>query len=97
MTTNKESIEVLKFRFDGVQDWLYQIEINMIDKIHHLEETIDRLSEVLLSNKESSSPNNHDWEGHGHSSKEDNNGGLHIVSSKMAKLEFPLFLGDNTN
>ncbi|RVW63788.1 Transposon Tf2-2 polyprotein [Vitis vinifera] len=63
------------------------MELGMIDKLHHLEEALNRLSNVLLANPESSNQ--------GNSHRENQNGGRQIVSSKSAKLEFPRFSGDD--
>ena len=71
------------------------MELGITDKFHHLEETINRLSETLFSNKEGSSRHNHpnDRDGHSRNNHEDNrddpDGGRSVFSSKMAKLEFP--------
>ena len=63
------------------------MELGMIDKLHHLEEALNRLSNVLLANPESSNQ--------GNSHRENQNGGRQIVSSKSTKLEFPRFFGDD--
>ncbi|KAJ0039806.1 hypothetical protein Pint_26749 [Pistacia integerrima] len=63
------------------------MEIGMNDKLHHLEEALNRLSNVLLANLESSN--------HGNHHRENQDGGQQIVSSKSAKLEFPRFSGDD--
>ncbi|KAA8542937.1 hypothetical protein F0562_024089 [Nyssa sinensis] len=41
MTTNKERIENLEAGFGAVQDGLHQMELDMVDKLHHLEETLN--------------------------------------------------------
>ncbi|KAA8519250.1 hypothetical protein F0562_013506 [Nyssa sinensis] len=86
MGTNKERIEWLEAGLGGIQDGLQRMELGMVDKLHHLETSLNRLSDVLLSTQESSSHNFHLQEG--------NNEGRQIVSSKTAKLEFPRFVGD---
>ena len=87
MGTNKERIEHLETGLGVVQEELQRMELGMIDKLHHLEEALNRLSNVLLANPESSNQ--------GNSHRENQNGGRQIVSSKSAKLEFPCFSGDN--
>ena len=79
--TNKERIEQLEARLGEVQNGLHQMELGMTDKLQHLEETLNRLSDVLLADQESPNQGNPHREGH--------NGGRLIVSSKTAKLEFP--------
>ena len=83
MTTNKESIEALEAGLDGVQTGMQR-----------LEETISRLSKVMLSNTESS---NHNTSGHEPSQthREEFDGSRQIFSSKMARLEFPKCSGDH--
>ena len=63
------------------------MELGMIDKLHHLEEALNILSNVLLANPESLNQGNYH--------RENQNGGWQIVSSKSAKLEFPRFFGDD--
>ena len=87
MGTNKERIEHLETGLGVVQEELQRMELGMIDKLHHLEEALNRLSNVLLANPESSNQ--------GNSHRENQNGGRQIVSSKSAKLEFPCFSGDD--
>ncbi|KAA8525532.1 hypothetical protein F0562_007387 [Nyssa sinensis] len=88
MGTNKERIEQLKTGLGEVQEGLHRMELGMADRLHHLEETLYRFSDVLLPNQESSSHGNHYREG--------NNEGWQVVSSKTTKLEFPRFLRDDS-
>ena len=87
MGTNKERIEELEAGLGEVQDGLHRIELGMADILRHLEETLNRLSDVLFANQEPLTHGNPNWEGH--------NGGQIVVSSKTAKLEFPRFFGDD--
>jgi hypothetical protein len=80
MGTNKERIEQL-------EDGLHRMELGMADRLQHLEETLNRLSDVLLANQEPPNQDNLQREGH--------EGGRLIVSSKTARLEFSRFLGDD--
>ena len=95
MTTNKERIENLEAGLGDVQSGMHRMESSMTDKLRHLEGTLNRLSDILLTSKESSSHNNHDREGQVCYNKEDNNGGRQIFSSKVAKLEFPRYSGND--
>jgi hypothetical protein len=79
--TNKERIEQL-------EDGLHRMELGMADRLWHLEETLNRLSDVLLANQE---PLNH-----GNQHREGHDGGRLVVSSKTAKLEFPRFSRDDS-
>lgn len=65
----------------------------MADRLRLMEETLNRLSEVLLAKSENPNPDNHHQEGNHH--REGNDRGRLVVSSKTAKLEFPQFLGDD--
>jgi hypothetical protein len=49
MGTNKERIEQLEAGLGEVQNGLHQMEFGMTDKLHHLEGTLNRLSDVLLA------------------------------------------------
>lgn len=95
MASNKERIEALEARLGGVQDGMHQLELGVTDKLHHLEETINKLSEAFLSTREASSNNNHGREGSFRSHREENDGGRQIFSSKMARLEFPKYSGED--
>ena len=63
MATNKERIEQLEAGLGGLQDRMSRMELGLTDKMHQMEETIHRLSEALLSNKEESSSNTNDRNG----------------------------------
>ncbi|WKA06770.1 hypothetical protein VitviT2T_024654 [Vitis vinifera] len=87
MGTNNERIEHLETGLGVVQEELQRMELGMIDKLHHLEEALNRLLNVLLANPESSNQGNYH--------QENQNGSRQIVSSKSAKLEFPRLSGDD--
>ncbi|XP_040996109.1 uncharacterized protein LOC121242288 [Juglans microcarpa x Juglans regia] len=76
MGTNKERIKHLESGLGTVQEGLQR-----------MEEALTRLSNVLLTNPESSN--------HGHHHRDNQEGGRPIVSSKSAKLEFPRFSGED--
>lgn len=76
MGTNKERIEHLESGLGVVQEGLLR-----------MEETLDRLSNMMITNQKH--PN------HGNHHREGNDGGWHIISAKTAKLEFPRFSGDD--
>jgi len=63
MGTNKERIEQLEAGLGGVQDRLDSMEQGMVDRLHHLEETINRLTNAMLVNQE---PFNHSIQREGH-------------------------------
>lgn len=67
-------------------------------KLQQMEETINRLSEALFSNKEGTNNNNSSRDGYSRVNREDNReepeGNRQFFSSKMARLEFPKYSGD---
>ena len=81
MGTNKERIEQL-------EDGLHRMELGMADRLRQVEENLNRLSDVLLANLENPILGSI-------TNREDNGGGRLVVSSKIAKLEFPRFSGDD--
>ncbi|GFZ01153.1 hypothetical protein Acr_14g0007880 [Actinidia rufa] len=101
MTSNKERIENLEAGLGGLQEGMDQMELGIAEKFHHLEETINRLSEALFSNKEGSSRHNHpnNRDSHSRNNWEDNrdemDGDRSVFSSEMAKLEFPRYSGND--
>ena len=70
------------------------MELGMTNKLHHLEETLNWLSNMLITNQRNPNHDNHHREGNNHH-KEGNNGGQQIISSKTIKLDFPWFLRDD--
>ena len=87
MGTNKERIEQLEIALGEVQDGLHRMEIHMADRHRQMEETLNRLSDILLANQAPAI--------HGNQYREGHEGGRQIVSSKTAKLAFPKFSGDD--
>jgi hypothetical protein len=74
------------------------MELGLNDKLHHMEEVINKLFMALLSTKDSSSntnarsgPSRHNREEFMESAK----GGRQMFSSKLTKLEFPRYSGDD--
>ena len=87
MGTNKERIEQLEAGLGRVQDRLDNMEQGVSDKLHHLEETINRLMNVMLVYQEQTNHNIQQREGQ--------EGRRMVVSFKTARLEFPRFSGDD--
>jgi hypothetical protein len=63
MATNKERIEMLEAGLGKMQEGVQRMEMSMFGKIHQLEETINKLSEALLSSKGESIHGNTNREG----------------------------------
>jgi hypothetical protein len=51
------------------------------------------MSEMLFSNKESTNQGTHEQDAYSRSHRDNNEGPRLVVSSKIAKLEFPRFSG----
>ncbi|KAK6935960.1 Glycoside hydrolase family 18, catalytic domain [Dillenia turbinata] len=64
MSTNKEAIENLDARLGELQQGMSRLVLGFVNKLHHMEETLARLFETLLSNKEGSSNNTNDHNCH---------------------------------
>jgi hypothetical protein len=92
---NKERIEMLEAGLGGVQEGVQRMEMSMSGKMRQLEETINKLSEAMLSSKGESSHGNTNREGNSRSIHEENEGYRQVFSSKMAKLEFPRYSGQD--
>jgi hypothetical protein len=99
MATNKERIENLEAELGGLQDSVSRMELGLNDKLHHMEEVINKLSVALLSTKDPSSSNTNDRSGHSRHNKEEfkesAERGRQMFSSKLTKLEFPRCFGDD--
>jgi len=97
MFTNKEYIESLEARLGGLQDGMHRMELGMADKFSQLEATLNHISEMFFSNKESTNHGTHEQDTYSRSHKDNNEGPRLVVSSKTAKLEFSKFSwGDPT-
>jgi hypothetical protein len=83
----------------GLQDGMSRLELNIVDRIHQMESNINKLTEALLSNKEGSSSNTNDRNRRTRHNREEFiekiNGGRQMFSSKLAKLEFPIYSGND--
>ena len=98
MTTNREHNESLEAGFGGLLDSFSRLEVGVTDKLHHLEEAIKKISDVLLSRHDS--PTTYAGDRHGNQSSNaryresrneargTNKGGRPQFISKLAKLEF---------
>ena len=56
-STNKERVESLEVGLDGLQDGIHRMELGMANKLSQLEAILNRIYEVLFSNKESTIQN----------------------------------------
>ncbi|KAL9408797.1 hypothetical protein AB3S75_047226 [Citrus x aurantiifolia] len=95
MATNKERIELLEAGLGSLQDGLQRMEIGMSGKLHHLEETLNKLTETIMASKGASSYSTHDQIDSSRPNREKNEGGRQNFSSRMTKLEFPRYSRDD--
>ena len=99
MTTNKERIENLEIGLGGLQDGINRMEITLVDRMQQMEVNINKLTEALLSNKEGSSSQSIERNGRPRYQREDiaerAEGNRQMFSSKLAKLEFPIYSGND--
>jgi len=99
MTTNKERIENLEVGLGGLQDGMSQMKITLVDRMHQMEANINKLTEALLSNKERSSSQSIERNGQPRHQREEfterTDRNIQMFSSKMAKLEFPIYSGND--
>ena len=99
MATNKERIENLEAGLGGLQDNMSRMELGIVDKLQRMEDTILKLSEVLLTNNEASHSNSNERNSRLRANREEprehSEGGRSMFSSKLAKLDLPRFSGDD--
>lgn len=97
MATNKERIQNLEAGLGGLQDNLSRMELAVNDKLHQLETVTSKISEVLLTRQDPSPSNVNERRGQSSNgrSRENTEGGRPLFSSKLAKLEFPKYSGDD--
>ena len=95
----KNEIKKLEAGLGGLQDGMSRMELDIAEKLQHMEDTILKLSEALLSTKEASNSNTNDRNGRSRNNKEEfrnhSEGGHPMFSSKLAKLEFPKYSRDD--
>ncbi|GKB11730.1 hypothetical protein Tco_0845653 [Tanacetum coccineum] len=79
MASNKDRIENLEDALGQLQDGIAEMKINFADKFQHLEDIVTKLSDAVLSGKG------------GDNYKQ---AGRLMFYSKLTKLEFPTYRGD---
>ncbi|KAL9438182.1 hypothetical protein AB3S75_023948 [Citrus x aurantiifolia] len=95
MATNRERIELLEAGLGSLQDGMNRMEVGINDRLHHLAETLNKLTEIIMASKGASIQIAHDQSGLSRPNREKHEGGRRYFSSKMAKLEFPQCSDDN--
>ena len=81
----------------GLQANLSRMELGVNDKLHQLENAISKISEVLSTRQDPTSSNVNERSGQSSygRSRENTEGRRPMFSSKLAKLEFPKYSGDD--
>ena len=104
MATNKERIENLETQMGGLKDNFSILDMGVTDKLQQLENAVSKLADAVIPKHVPSSSNTNDRTGNSltgcsRSTREDSQenveGGRPIFSSKLAKLEFPKYFGDD--
>ncbi|KAH9752025.1 hypothetical protein KPL71_014530 [Citrus sinensis] len=93
MTTNKERIERIETELGEMQDKMQRMELGVNDKLAHIEETLSKLPESLHTSRDAPSINNNIATSR--PNREDKDGKRQQFQSRVAKLEFPRYAGDN--
>ncbi|KAH9696914.1 hypothetical protein KPL71_023390 [Citrus sinensis] len=95
MTTNKERIERIEADLGNLQDRMEQMEVGINDKLQRLEETINKLVESNNATKGTTSRNSTENSSSTKPAREERDAGRHMPPTRITKLEFPHFTGDD--
>ncbi|KAH9686516.1 hypothetical protein KPL70_014380 [Citrus sinensis] len=93
MTTNKERIERVEAELGSMQDSMQRMEMGINDKLHHLEEVISKLADSISASKGVSS--HHEHAASSQPRREESGRERQQFPSRLAKLEFPRYSGDD--
>ncbi|KAL9437883.1 hypothetical protein AB3S75_023702 [Citrus x aurantiifolia] len=95
MTTNKERIERIEADLGSLQDRMEQMEVGINDKLQRLEETINKLVESNNATKGTTSRNSTENSSSTKPAREERDAWRHMPPTRITKLEFPRFAGDD--
>ncbi|XP_021894835.1 uncharacterized protein LOC110812376 [Carica papaya] len=100
IASNKERIENLEQGLGGLQESVSRLEVGMTGKPRLVEENLQRFSDTMMSSREAFASNSIGRLGQAQPVRDD---GLERIEtgrqnfySKVAKLEFPTFAGDDS-
>ncbi|KAH9768733.1 Integrase catalytic domain-containing protein [Citrus sinensis] len=93
MTTNNERIERVEAELGSMQDSMQRMEMGFNDKLHHLEEVISKLADSISASKEVLS--HHEHATSSRPRREESGRERQQFPSRLAKLEFPRYSGDD--
>lgn len=93
MMTNKERIKRVETELGSMQDSMQRMEMGINDKLHHLEEVISKLADSISASKGVSS--HHEHAALSRPRREKSGRERQQFPSRLAKLEFPCYSGDD--
>lgn len=94
MATNKERIERVEVEIGGLQDKMNQMELGLMDKLHHLKEAFSKLADSISTSRGTASQQ----ENVGSSlrpRREESERNRQQLPPRVAKIEFPRYVGDD--
>ena len=97
MSTNKERIENLEASLGDLQTNFSRMELGVSDKLWQIEAVISKMSDILTTRHEviPSNPNDHNRQSSNGLAQDQTEGKRPMFFSKLAKLEFPKYSGDD--
>ena len=95
MSRNKERIKNLEASFGDLQTKFYRIKVGVGDKLQKIEAAFSRMSDILITRHEIflGSPNAQDAQSS--NGQDQLEGRRPMFTSKLAKLEFSRYFGDD--
>lgn len=93
MATNKERIERVEAEIRGLQDKINQIELGLMDKLHHLKEVFSKLPDSISTSRGTASQREN--VGSSRPGREESERNRQQLPPRVAKLEFPHYAGDD--
>ena len=95
MSTNKERIENLEASFGDLQTKFDQMEAGVGDKLQQIEASISQISDILITRHETSLGSPNVQAAQSSNGQDRLKGRRSMFTSKLAKLEFPRYSGDD--
>ena len=95
MSTNKERIENLEASFGDLQNKFDRMEAGVGDKLRQIEAAISRMSDNLITRHETSLGSPNAQAAQSSNGQDQLEGRRPMFTSKLAKLEFPRYSGDD--
>ncbi|KAH9671355.1 hypothetical protein KPL70_017339 [Citrus sinensis] len=95
MATNKERIERIEADIGNLQNKMEQIEIGINDKLQRLEDTLSKLAESFSATRGTASRGTNEHIGSSRPFREESEGRRPPLPTRIAKLEFPRYAGDD--